>query len=58
MARLDKCLELNDTINSIINHATETSKTITDTETEALMWERMWDNIEQTERYFKNRYGE
>ena len=56
MARLNEYLELNDTVNSIINHALEENERIQDNETEALMWEKMWDDIEQTERYYNNRY--
>ena len=54
--RLDKYLELNDTINSIVNHTIEENETVGDIETEALMWEKMWDNIEQVERYYERRF--
>lgn len=56
MAKLDKYLELNDTVNSIINHTLEENEKIQDNEIEALMWEKMWDDIKQTERYYNNRY--
>ena len=56
MMRLDKYLELNDTINSIINYTVEENETIEDIETEALMWEKMWDNIEQVEKYYERRF--
>lgn len=56
MSRLDKYLELNDKANSIINHTLEENERIQDNEIEALMWEKMWDDIEQTERYYNNRY--
>ena len=56
MSRLNEYLELNDTVNSIINHTLEENKRIQDNEIEALMWEKMWDDIEQTERYYNNRY--
>ena len=56
MPRLNEYLELNDTVNSIINHALEENEKIQDSETEALMWEKMWDDIEQTEKYYNNRY--
>lgn len=59
MARLDKYLELNDKVNSIINHTLEEleeDERIQDNEIEASMWEKMWDDIEQTERYYNNRY--
>ena len=56
MSRLNEYLELNDTVNSIINHTLEENERIQDSETEALMWEKMWDDIEQTERYYNNRY--
>ena len=56
MSRLNEYLELNDTINSIINHTLEENERIQDSETEALMWEKMWNDIEQTERYYNNRY--
>ena len=36
MARLDKYLELNDKVNSIINHTLEENERIQDSETEAL----------------------
>lgn len=56
MARLDKYFELNDTVNSIINHTLEEDKEIQDAETEALIWEKMWNDIEQTERYYERRF--
>lgn len=56
MSRLNEYLELNDTINSIINRTLEENERIQDNETEALMWEKMWDDIEQTEKYYNNRY--
>lgn len=56
MPRLDKYLELNDKVNSIINHTLKENERIQDNEIEALMWEKMWDDIEQTERYYNNRY--
>lgn len=56
MARLDKYLELNDKVNSIINRTLEEDERIQDNEIEASMWEKMWDDIEQTERYYNNRY--
>jgi hypothetical protein len=56
MARLNEYLKLNDTINSIISHALEENESIKDTETESLMWEKMWNDIEQTEKYYNNRY--
>ena len=56
MSRLNEYLELNDTVNSIINHTLEENERIQDNETEALMWEKMWDDIEQTEKYYNNRY--
>lgn len=56
MSRLDEYFELNDKVNSIINHTLEENERIQDNEIEALMWEKMWDDIEQTERYYNNRY--
>ena len=56
MSRLDEYFELNDKVNSIINHTLEENERIQDSETESLMWEKMWDDIEQTERYYNNRY--
>lgn len=56
MSRLNEYLEFNDTINSIINHTLEENERIQDSETEALMWEKMWDDIEQTERYYEKRF--
>lgn len=56
MARLNEYLKLNDTINSIISHALEENESIEDTETESLMWEKMWDDIEQVERYYERRF--
>lgn len=56
MPRLDKYLELNDKVNSIINHTLEEDERIQDNEIEALMWEKMWDDIEQAERYYERRF--
>lgn len=56
MLRLDKYLELNDKVNSIINHTLEENERIQDNEIEALMWEKMWDDINQVERYYNSRY--
>ena len=56
MLRLDKYLELNDKVNSIINHTLEENERIQDSETEALMWEKMWDDIKQVERYYNNKW--
>lgn len=56
MSRLDEYFELNDKVNSIINHTLEENERIQDNEIEALMWEKMWDDIEQTEKYYNNRY--
>ena len=56
MPRLNEYLELNDTVNSIINHTLEENKRIQDNEIEALMWEKMWDDIEQVERYYERRF--
>lgn len=56
MSRLDEYFELNDKVNSIINHTLEEDGKIQDNEIEALMWEKMWDDIEQTERYYERRF--
>ena len=56
MAGLDKYLKLNDTINSIINHTIEESGRINDSETESLIWEKMWNDIDQVERYYNSKY--
>ena len=56
MPRLNEYLELNDTVNSIINHTLEENERIQDNEIEALMWEKMWDDIEQVERYYERRF--
>lgn len=56
MSRLNEYLELNDTVNSIINHTLEENEKIQDNEIEALIWEKMWDDIEQVERYYEKRF--
>lgn len=56
MARFDKYLKLNDTINSIINHTIEESERINNSETELLIWEKMWNDIDQVERYYNSKY--